>query len=62
MTQRRLRAKAVASDSVLDLGWDSRRLRIPGFVLAISFAFLEGRARRAPTGVLPCARLGVPRH
>ena len=57
--QRRLKSEAFASDSVLNLGWDSRRLRFSGFVLAFSTAFLEGRARRAPTGVLPCARLGV---
>ena len=31
-------------------------------MLALSTAFLEGLARRAPTGVLPCARLGVSRH
>ena len=55
-------SEAFASDSVLKLGWDSRRLRFPGFVLAFSTAFLEGRARRAPTGVLPYARLGVSRH
>ena len=56
------KSEALASDSVLNLGWDSRRLRFPGFVLAFSTAFLEGRARRAPTGALPCAHLGVSRR
>ena len=55
-------SEAIASDSVLNLVWDSRRLRFLGFVLAFSIAFLEGRARRAPIGVLPCAHLGVSRH
>ena len=31
----------------------------PPFVLAFSTALLDGGASRAPTGVLPCARLGV---
>ena len=51
-----------ASDSVLNLGRDSRRLRFTDFVLVLSIAFLEGRARRAPTGALPCARLRASRH
>ena len=50
---------AFASDFVLNVGWDSGRLRFPGFELAFSAAFLEGPARRALTGVLLCARLGV---
>ena len=54
--------EASASDSVLNSGWDSRRVRFPGFGLAFSAAFLEGRARRGPTGVLPCAHLGVSRY
>ena len=33
-----------------------------GIALAFSAAFLEGRARQAPTRVLPCAHLGVSRH
>ena len=52
-------SETFASGFVLNLVWDSRRLRFPAFVLALSIAFLKGRARRAPTGVLPCARLGV---
>ena len=44
-------SEAFASDSVFNLVWDSRRLRLPAFVLPLSTAFLEGRARRAPTGV-----------
>ena len=55
-------SEAFVSGSVFNLGGDSRRLRFPGFVLAFSTAFLEVRARRAPTGVLPGARLGVWRH
>ena len=55
-------SEAFASDFVLNLGWDPRRLRFPRFVLAFSTAFPEGRARRAPTGVLPCALLGVSRY
>ena len=56
------KSEAFASDSVLNLIWDSRRLRFLGFVLGFSTAFLEGRARRALTGAPPCARLGVSRH
>ena len=55
-------SEAFASDFVFNLVWDSRRLRFPAFVLALSTAFLKGRARGAPTGVLPCAHLGVSRH
>ena len=33
-------SEAFTSDFVLNLGWDSRLLRFPGFVLAFSTAFL----------------------
>ena len=55
-------SEAFASDFVLNSVWDSRRLRFRAFVPARLTAFLEGRARRAPAGVLPCARLRVSRH
>ena len=50
-------SEALASDFVLNLVWDSRRLGFPGFVLAFSTAFLEGRAGRVPTGVFSRARV-----
>ena len=47
---------------MLNFVWDSGRLRFPAFVLVFSTAYLEGRASRPPTGILPCARLAVSGH
>ena len=55
-------SEGFAPDLVLNFVGDSGRLPFPGFVLAFSITFLEGRARRAPTGVLPCPHLGVSSH
>ena len=55
-------SEGFAPHLVLNFVGDSGRLPFPGFVLAFSITFLEGRARRAPTGVLPCPHLGVSSH